>query len=284
MVIAFLMIILIIAWLWNMVILPIMNAQSAKLSNESSQRIKAEMEREEKREEEARKICKSQNEELMERICSYLDTLPVNCPGKTCAEICNEILPNLTPQTVAGLLRLLKQSLRIDSCEVKGKTYFFILGGSKEEREKLEKKEQELRKQKQEKEDRERKLMSQGIWTVDKMDGHQFEHYCAGLLRKLNFTNVEVTKGSGDQGVDIVAVKEGVRYAIQCKCYSSSLGNSPVQEVNAGKQLYGCHVAVVLTNQHFTSGAKTLAAATGVLLWDREELERMIKKAGMANG
>lgn len=131
-------------------------------------------------------------------------------------------------------------------------------------------------------EEHKKRTSSMGIAAVDKMDGHQFEHYCADLLRKLNFSNVEVTKGSGDQGVDIIAVKDGVRYAIQCKCYSSALGNSPVQEVNAGKQLYGCHVAVVLTNQHFTSGAKTLATATGVLLWDREKLQEMIKQAGQS--
>lgn len=122
-----------------------------------------------------------------------------------------------------------------------------------------------------------------GISAVDKMEGHQFEHYCADLLRKLSFLDVEVTKGSGDQGVDIIAVKEGIRYAIQCKCYSSPLGNSPVQEVNAGKQMYHCHVAVVLTNQYFTSGAKELAGATGVLLWDRDELAKMIQKAQEAN-
>lgn len=123
------------------------------------------------------------------------------------------------------------------------------------------------------------KRNSIGINEIDKMEGHQFERYCAELLRKLNFTDVEITKGSGDQGVDVIAVKEGVRYAIQCKCYSSHLGNTPIQEVNAGKQLYHCHVAVVLTNQYFTSGAKELAEVTGVLLWDRDELMRMIEKA-----
>lgn len=117
-----------------------------------------------------------------------------------------------------------------------------------------------------------------GLFEIDKMEGHQFEYYCAGLLQKLNFSSVEVTKGSGDQGVDIIAIKDSVRYAIQCKRYSSTLGNSPVQEVNAGKQLYRCHVAVVLTNQYFTPGAKQLASATGVLLWDRDKLEDMIKQ------
>ena len=48
---------------------------------------------------------------------------------------------------------------------------------------------------------------------------------------------------------------KGNKYAIQCKCYSSDLGNSPVQEVHAGKSMYNCHVGVVMTNRHFTSGS-----------------------------
>ncbi len=115
------------------------------------------------------------------------------------------------------------------------------------------------------------------LYKIDHMEGHQFEQWCADLLQKNGFTDIEVTKGSGDQGVDIIAVKESVRYAIQCKCYSSDLGNKPVQEVHAGKSLYRCHVGVVMTNQHFTAGAKELAGATGVLLWDRDKLLEMLE-------
>lgn len=108
------------------------------------------------------------------------------------------------------------------------------------------------------------------LLSIDLMEGHDFEYWCAGLLRKIGFTHVEVTPGSNDQGVDILAQKDGVKYAIQCKRYSHDLGNTPIQEIHAGKSMYNCHVGVVLTNQHFTNGAKELARVTGVLLWDRE--------------
>lgn len=111
---------------------------------------------------------------------------------------------------------------------------------------------------------------------VDRMEGHEFEHFIAKLLRKLGYQKVEVTSGSGDQGVDVLAEKEGVRYAIQCKCYSADLGNTPVQEVNTGKMIYHCHVGVVVTNRYFTQGAQEAARATGVLLWDRSKLEKLI--------
>ena len=120
------------------------------------------------------------------------------------------------------------------------------------------------------------------ISETDGMEGHEFENYCAELLRKNGFVNVSVTPGSGDQGVDVIAEKEGVRYAVQCKCYSSALGNTPVQEVCAGKSMYNCHVGVVMTNNYFTAGAKQLAEKNGILLWDRDKLQQMIASAAGA--
>lgn len=116
-------------------------------------------------------------------------------------------------------------------------------------------------------------------YYIMSLDGHQFEYFCAELLKGNGFTNVKVTQGSGDQGVDILAIKEGVRYAVQCKNYSSSLGNTPIQEVNAGKQLYNCHVGVVMTNSTFTQGAIKLAEATGTLLWDGRHVLRLAQNS-----
>ncbi|AWY06872.1 MAG: restriction endonuclease [Caudoviricetes sp.] len=116
------------------------------------------------------------------------------------------------------------------------------------------------------------------LQRVDGMDGHTFEYWCADLLKKNGFSDVEVTQGSGDQGVDIIAVKDEIRYAIQCKCYSSDLGNTPIQEVHTGKSIYHCQVGAVMTNRHFTAGAKMAADATGTLLWDRDKLIEMLQK------
>ena len=112
--------------------------------------------------------------------------------------------------------------------------------------------------------------------NIDISDGHVFEYYCANILENNGFTDVMVTPGSNDQGVDIIAEKEGIRYAFQCKYYSSPLGNTAVQEVNAGKTFYNCHVGVVLTNSTFTPSAVALAKSTGVLLWDGSKLNSLI--------
>lgn len=109
---------------------------------------------------------------------------------------------------------------------------------------------------------------------VDTMDGHDFEEFCAELLERCGYQNVHVTRSSGDQGVDIIAIKHGVRYAFQCKRYASKLGNKPVQEVHTGKQFYSCQVGVVITNSYFTRGAEDAARRVNVELWDRDTLIR----------
>lgn len=119
--------------------------------------------------------------------------------------------------------------------------------------------------------------------NIDDMEGHRFELWCAALLESYGFTGVQVTRGSGDQGVDVLAQKDGHRYAIQCKRYNSSLGNKPVQEVFTGMQLYHCDIGVVMTNSYFTAGAKTAASATGVLLWDRTVIAKMFEEVNKAS-
>ena len=114
------------------------------------------------------------------------------------------------------------------------------------------------------------------ISNIDGMEGHEFEYYCAGLLEHNGFSKVSVTPGSGAQGVDIVAIKDGMRYAIQCKNYATPLSNKPIQEVFAGKTFYDCQIGVVMTNSTFTSGAIALAKATGILLWDRTVVQQLM--------
>lgn len=116
------------------------------------------------------------------------------------------------------------------------------------------------------------------LLTIDLMEGHEFEYWCASLLKKIGFQKADVTQASGDDGVDIIAEKDGIRYAVQCKCYSSDPGNKPVQEVHTGKAVYQCHVGAVMTNRHFTAGGKRAADATGTLLWDRDWITKALEQ------
>ena len=113
---------------------------------------------------------------------------------------------------------------------------------------------------------------------LDEMEGREFEYFCADLLRNKGFMEVEVTKGSGDYGIDILAQKEGITYAIQCKCYQSPVGIKAIQEAYAGRDYYDCMVGAVLTNQYFTASAVEAEKKLKILLWDRGYLESMMEE------
>ena len=91
--------------------------------------------------------------------------------------------------------------------------------------------------------------------TVETLSGIEYEDFCKEILTEHGW---EVTKtiASGDQGVDLVAALDTKRVCIQCKRFSSPVGNSAVQEITAGKlHWHGTH-AVVVSNAGFTKSAQ----------------------------
>ena len=106
-------------------------------------------------------------------------------------------------------------------------------------------------------------------------DPIEYEHAICEVFTNCGW-NAQVTKASGDQGVDVIAELNGVRVAVQCKLYSSPVGNKAVEEVFAAKTHYDCQLAIVVTNNSYTPSAKQLASTCGVELLHHDELTNWI--------
>lgn len=129
----------------------------------------------------------------------------------------------------------------------------------------------------------EKKLMSDSkdtYYTIDDIDlmgGLEFERFIAELFIKMGYA-VEVTKASGDQGIDVIAEKNGRKIGIQAKCYSSKVTNSAIQEAVAGIQHYRLDKGMVVTNNWFTVSAQELAESNNIILWDRNRLKEKLSE------
>ena len=110
-------------------------------------------------------------------------------------------------------------------------------------------------------------------------NGFEFEQYIAQLLLNNGFNSAATTPKSGDQGIDVLAERDGVKYAIQCKLYSQPVGNSAVQETCSGRDFYDCQVGIVATSNYFTNSARELASKNKILLWDRDKILEMEKNS-----
>ncbi|HHY76704.1 MAG TPA: restriction endonuclease [Firmicutes bacterium] len=110
-----------------------------------------------------------------------------------------------------------------------------------------------------------------GLTDIDQMDGARFEDWLASFFRARGY-RVETTPRAGDYGVDLILEKNGHKTVVQAKRWKGSVGVTAIQEVYAGKTLYGADAAMVVTNSRFTDDARRLAKSTGVVLWDRNRL------------
>lgn len=114
------------------------------------------------------------------------------------------------------------------------------------------------------------------IDDIDLMTGIEFENFIKKLFIAMGYS-ADTTKASGDQGIDVIVEKNGIKFGIQAKCYSGTVGNSAVQEAVAGRLYYGLDKVIVITNSRFTKAAIKLAASNGAVLWDRSILaEKLI--------
>lgn len=114
---------------------------------------------------------------------------------------------------------------------------------------------------------------------ISNMTGVDYERFCIDYFIR-NGWKASPTKMSGDQGADIIAIKNGVTIVCQCKRFKSSVGNKAVQEVFAAKGFYEADAAIVLTNSYYTNSAQNLARQLDVKLLTHEDIDyiTIIKK------
>jgi restriction system protein len=119
---------------------------------------------------------------------------------------------------------------------------------------------------------RDLKYAKSGLRAIDRMSGIEFEEFVAAQLRIAGYS-VAPTASTGDYGVDLIARKDGVRMAVQCKRLMKAVGVAAVQQVVAGALQHGCNRTVVVTNQTFTKAARQLASTHQCRLVGRTQLQ-----------
>lgn len=109
---------------------------------------------------------------------------------------------------------------------------------------------------------------------AENMTPTEFEAFCAEQLRQSGW-DAHTTRQSRDQGVDVIAEKNGQRMVLQCKLYSRPVGNKAVQEAVAARAYEQAHYCAVVSNSSYTSAAEELASMNKVMLLHYSDLRRI---------
>jgi len=116
-----------------------------------------------------------------------------------------------------------------------------------------------------------REINNTSINTPLPKNGLDFEYWVADRLQEHQW-EAQVTQGSGDQGVDVVARAENLSVAVQCKLYTGSVGNKAVQETVAGMLFFDLDRGVIISTGKYTKSAHALADKNKILLLTPEDI------------
>jgi hypothetical protein len=119
---------------------------------------------------------------------------------------------------------------------------------------------------------------------IDSMGGHEFEDVVENLLSKMGF-HIEGRQAAADGGIDMIASKEdaivGGKYIIQCKRYSSSIGNAVIRDLYGVVHSESANKGVLITNSTFTREARRFAEGKPIELIDGAKLQELLLKYGL---
>jgi len=110
---------------------------------------------------------------------------------------------------------------------------------------------------------------------LSNMSGVEFEEFIATLFRKLGYT-VELTKGSGDHGIDLLMRKENQVVVVQCKRWNAPVGEPVIRDFYGSLMNVGAHSGYVVTTATFTSQAFAFVQDKPVQLVDLDSLIDLI--------
>jgi HJR/Mrr/RecB family endonuclease len=116
---------------------------------------------------------------------------------------------------------------------------------------------------------------------IDNLSGLDFEMLVMRLLKKMGL-QVKETKKTGDGGIDIIAHSPepitGGLYVVQCKRYSSNVGEPVVRDLYGVVNHVNASKGVLITNSNFTRQAKEFAEGKPIELVNGNALKELLAK------
>lgn len=135
------------------------------------------------------------------------------------------------------------------------------------------------------------KIHKQSQWQTDKeleryllgLEHWEFEKYIGELFSKLGY-KTQVIGGSYDEGIDVIAEKDGIKHYIQCKHYRYPVGVEKIRGFyGAITAKYSNEKAFFITTGYFTEESERFALDKNIELIDRPKLIRLIRQVESSN-
>jgi len=113
------------------------------------------------------------------------------------------------------------------------------------------------------------------------LDGREFERQL-GQLFSLQGYRVEFTPATGDQGIDLVIVKDAIKTIVQCKSHLKPVSPSVVRDLYGALVASRAHSAILASTSGFTKGVYNFSKGKRIELLSLQEIIRLSEDVGHA--
>jgi len=122
-----------------------------------------------------------------------------------------------------------------------------------------------------------RDLKRRQFWT--NQDGYSFEKNIGDVFKRLGH-KVRITRGSGDEGVDIFVDEDTV---VQCKATESQIAPAVVRDMYGAMHHFNAKRGIIVSIGGFSSGCHQFARGKRIELWDLNKLLEVAEKLGIGH-
>lgn len=106
------------------------------------------------------------------------------------------------------------------------------------------------------------------------LSGHGFEDALAQLFRKRGFHAV-VSKSGGDEGIDIILEKDGMKSIVQCKAHAKPIGPVVARELYGAMLHFNVERGILASTFGFTDGVHKFVADKKIELLNLDDILKM---------
>ncbi len=118
---------------------------------------------------------------------------------------------------------------------------------------------------------------NRGRKNIQEMAPLKLESFTGELFTRLGYQAI-VTKASGDNGIDVIAKKDGKLYVIQVKQTGKAVGSPTIQTLCGSMLHAGADYGICLAPSGFTRQAREFASDKNVTLLDMNDIEALLEK------
>lgn len=127
------------------------------------------------------------------------------------------------------------------------------------------------------------KTIAKKVEQLYELTPREFEEWTANLFNSLGYEKITLTPQSNDKGIDVLAEKNGMKIAVQCKKFKGLVVSPDIQKFIGAIKYAEVDKGFLITTGTYSVEAEKMAISSSIEIYDKVRLVDLIEEAMNTN-